>query len=263
MILTTLVACSTGTLQVDVPGNDTGVSDADTGDTAIGEEGCEEYPDLPLYDGSPAEGKLWHPRWVAPGFVGSVDQGAVHDFVWEGELFSSYFYFNVADEEAENTCVVYYDLSEAEPASVSWTTNTGGLLFEAWDLVLRDGFSDCGPIVTEEWGFGDLRDLFEDHEWGLGFGEPVEVAEYMSENVEDWETRWEPYMVSGYVRSSAISDDVAYEVGYAVGVEAECGVAVLDWNGEPTYLPAAQESPLPSSIWQGAAVYALDLDRLK
>ncbi len=275
MLFTTLLACGVSTLQVDLPAADTAAVDsgetdtADTGDTGTDtgdtgtEEVCEEYPNVPLYDGSPAEGEPWRPRWMMPGFVAAVDDSELHDLVWNGSPVSSYFTVNVADEGGESWCAIYYDLSESVPAAQPWLTDTGGLLFDAWDLVLRDGYTDCPPIAANEWGVTDLRDLIEQHTWGWAFGESIRVAEYLAANTDDWEVFWEPHLVGGYVVSSAYGDDMAFEMAYAVGMEADCGVAVLDWNGEPTYVPAVDEGPMPAAIWQGASLYAMELEYLR
>jgi hypothetical protein len=74
---------------------------------------------------------------------------------------------------------------------------------------------------------------------------------------------WEEELVSSYpdlvqrlrwralrrcVMTSAYSPDTAYEVSYGVSLEAECGMAQTDLDGNPVHRAAVEEGPPPAGI---------------
>lgn len=288
MLLSLLsLACVTGTIDVGDPVGDSATpatdadadtdsdadtdadsdadSDADTDtdtDSDTDVEACGEYPELPMYSDSPVQGDPWSPYWVALNFVATVGDAWLQDMVWQGETVSSYLTVNVYSEDAAQACQIYYDLSESQRSSDLWFSDTGGALYDQWDLVLRDGYTDCPPVAADVWGTNDIRQILEQHAWGWAVGEAVRVEEYFRQAVDDFSV-WEPYLMAGYVRTSAYSVDTAYEISYSLSFEAECGIAQTDPEGNPVYREAVAEGPMPDGIAYSAGLYGLTLENLR
>jgi len=284
--LLTLAGCVTGTIDVGDPVGDSGVtatdsgetdadtdadadtdsdSDADTDtdtDTDTEPAACDEYPTQPLYDGGPLQGDGWDPYWLSVSFVATVGDSTLQDMVWQGEMVSSYLTFDIFTEDAGQACAIYYDLSESTVTEQTWFSDTGGALYDAWDLVLRDGITDCPPVSADKWGTTDLREMLEQHSWGFALGEAVRIEDYIRSQVDDWEW-WEAYLMGGYVMTSAYSPDTAFEVSYGLSFEAECGLAQTDFDGNPVYRAAVEEGPLPDGIGYAQGLYGLTLENLR
>ncbi len=275
-----LLACVSDALVIgegtDVSG-DTGLATSDTGEAPTGDTGgtpdtdpptdepeaCLEYPIQPLYDGGPLGDQApWEPYWLLISFVATVGDELLQDMLWQGEPVSSYLTLDFFSEGAEESCAIYYDLSESERSTQTWWTDTGGLLFDAWDLVLRDGYTDCPPIAADLWGTNDLRQLVEQHSWGFGLGEAWRVEDYLRSVVDDFGA-WEPYLMGGYVMTSAYSPDTAYEISYGLSFEADCGEAWTNVDGSPVYREAVEEGPLPDGIGYAAGLYGLTVETLR
>ncbi len=286
--LLALSACVTGTIEIGDPVGDSGVTATDSGETDADTDAdadsdtdadsdadadadsdtdtdaavCDEYPFEDFYSDAEVEGEGWDPYWLSIGFAATVGDDTLQDMMWSGDIVSSYLTFNLFTEDASQSCGIYYDLSESVRSSQAWFTDTGGALFDAWDLSLRDALTDCPPVSADKWGTRDLRTMLEQHTWGFAIGEAVRVEDYFRDVVDDFEV-WDPYLMGGYVMTSAYSPDTAFEVSYALSFEAECGLAQTDFDGNPVYREAVAEGPLPDGIGYAAGLYGLTLENLR
>ena len=232
-------------------------------DGDIDEDYICEYPSVDLYDTSGPVPRSFDPYYFTVSFVGTIEDSAIYDWEYDGAASSAYLGFEFFDSSGGSLCAVYYDASSSASSS-GWATSSGGTLYDGYTISIRDGYGDCGTLDSGIWGATDIRDLIEHWTWGVGFGDLLDTASELQTAVGamggDWAADWAPYVIGGYIYSSLYAQ--AYEVNYALGYEAECGVVAASPLGL-IELPAPSASPLPWGVWENTPLlyyfYAINL----
>ena len=148
--------------------------------------------------------------------------------------------FSVLNEPGTQICSVMYDASELFTSPETWSTDSGGQLFNGFALsALYDGWTNCGPIDDARWGTNDIRVLLEGLDWGIGIGELVDLAVPLEASINanggDWPNDYEPFVMGAYVTYDKVR---SFEVGWTIGYDAPCG-AITDLGVGRSPLPAA------------------------
>ncbi len=142
----------------------------------------------------------------------------LRDYVQDGIAHSTSLTFHVLDDAGRPLCDVVYDLTGATTAVSNWAT-TSGILFEALELSLTGGTTDCPKLNTAQYaafGTTDIRKIIEAQPLGIGLGE-LDALEWQVEDEqvalgEDWAADWEPYVFAWYYTLDGVT---AVEAGWA------------------------------------------------
>ncbi len=229
-----------------------GEEDGTAGTAALdiggGTGGCE-YPDVGVTNSAgPASGPTFSPSTFGVRVFALVEDSVIYDWEYGSSQESAYIEF-VFTDAASNECGVVYDI-DGSPFTFGWTTDSGGTLYDSFDLELSNGYTYCTAVSASTWGSTDLRDVVEYWEWGFGFGEMVDLTSSLAAAVlaagYDWTNDWEPYVISGYLWWDLPGQ--AYEVDYVWGYEEECGV-LEETAGDLVEIPAPTSGPLPDGGW--------------
>jgi len=249
----TIPAAATGSLETwtctvtPSDGDDDGTSATASVTTA---EACS-YPSGSISVSSgPAAGPTWSPTYFSIDAFAVVESSTIYDYEYGGSAYSAYLEFAFYDSRGSYDCSIIYDM-DPFTSSLGWTTTSGGTLYDAFDVVMIGGYTDCQALSSRTWGSTDMRDVLAYWDWGVAWGEMVDMWSDLRSAViasgQDWTNDWAPYVISGYVWTDAWGND--NEVAYAFGYEEECGVLEEDFRGDLTTLSAPTSGPLPDGGW--------------
>ncbi|MFT4627430.1 MAG: hypothetical protein ACI8PZ_006114 [Myxococcota bacterium] len=143
---------------------------------------CLPWPDTTI-DGSAitVSGNQMDPFYLGVRFQGVIAGGELHDFTPEGaeEPRSAKIIFELLDYFFQPQCKVIYDVSGPRAEQVEpWPRYGGvGVIYDAYEFTLRDGWTDCDPVNPLVFGANDMRGWFENPGfiWGVGIGDRVDV----------------------------------------------------------------------------------------
>jgi hypothetical protein len=179
---------------------------------------------------------------MAVSLVGVPLAGEIKDFDDSGDVFPAYIAFEFLDASFTPVCFVLWDADALSSVSASsWPTDSGGALFNAWELNPTGGFTDCGEVDAGLFGDTDIRRWIASRGvWGFGLGEMTStVSTELSVAVgADWSTDWQPYVFGSYVSLNGS----ALEMGYAFAYPQDCGV--IDPALVPRSTPTSEVSAL-------------------
>src|SRR5690606_27541215 len=100
-------------------------------------------------------------------------------------------------------CRITYDLSDAVAAQLAWGTTGNTPLYNAFDLELRDGISTCKATDPARGLPTDLRDLFENGQWGLAIGDLDDIEPALKVDVASkgklWAQDYAPYVMGVFL----------------------------------------------------------------
>ena len=229
------------------------------------------FPDEVLAGGPiPADAPQFDPTWISVDWGLLRDQHGLHDYVLDlngdrridaNELSSSYVRFSLYGPEVDFLCSVEFDADQATPAAgPPWQTSAS--LFEAFDLDLEGGVTDCPALDPLVYGTRDIRELLAKLPWGVGFGELAELADPLQASVAasggSWETDWAPHIYGSWVtwdRSRAVV------LGYGTVSHAACDLVSAEPSGATQLLPRVRSTALPHGLRSATEflVYNLEL----
>jgi len=196
-----------------------------------------------------------------------IDDNEVWDFEYDSTANSSYIdftFFGDSSTSYAELCTIIYDISDAAETTSTWTTDSGGQLYGAFDLSLADGYTDCGILDEGSWDTTDMRDVLEKHKFGVGIGEMVNVADDLKPAVQDagldWDNDWEPYVTSGYLYWDLAAG--ALEWMYTFGYDTSCDVALFDGDGYLIPLDKPTSGPVERGLWVANGFYYVDASYL-
>ncbi|MBA2320377.1 MAG: hypothetical protein H0V89_04405, partial [Deltaproteobacteria bacterium] len=220
--------------------------------------GCS-YPNEPVAnDPAPAAG-VFSPTYVVVTVEGVHETGRFNDYSLDTdgdgitEDYPAAVYVDFVDPSFDILCTVVYDAEAMTPAANAWVTSSGGALHGAWDLDTSGGETDCDGLDLVAYGTTDVRDILDNYDWGIAFGELVDVAAPLEAAVVaaglSWAADWEPYVNGFYVTLDRANAD---ELGYTFGTEADCAVV------DPAVTLPSLESPLPDDLLFGTTYFVYD-----
>ncbi|MFH1463780.1 MAG: hypothetical protein ABIO70_05265 [Pseudomonadota bacterium] len=237
-------------------GTTTGTSATASVDIGGGGSTCTwpEY-DLPVSSG-PTAGPPFNPYIVGMEAVFVAEDSTLYDWEYDGSTDTAYVEFIFYDSTFSNSCSVLFDLSEA-PVASGWTSDSGGTIFEGWEIDPTGGTTTCRPVSAATWGDTDLRNVLANFTWGVGVGELYGLASALEASVtadgEDWAADWEPYVTAGYLYSDIWGE--ALELSYVWRNEEVCGVISEDSSGDFVALEAPTAGPLPEGFYIASLYY--------
>jgi hypothetical protein len=187
-----------------------------------------EYPSVEVPDGTPSA-TPFTPVYIALNGFGIRTETGWEDYNYYGEDSSALVYFDIYDE-VDIVCQVIYDLNTATSILPSTITSigadgvsAGGRIFEAYELNLTGGNTDCGRIDAAVFGSEDIREVLAFLPIVVGIGEldslRAELATAVGDAGLDWDADWDPYVMGAFVSFDGIN---AYETMYGFGYEADC-----------------------------------------
>jgi hypothetical protein len=243
-------------------------SDADADADSDADTDCEFADDALLSDtGMPDPSVEFEPFFFIPSAVFLVDESEIWDFDYMGKGQTSYLEFTFFGDESSGyaeLCSVIYDASDATPPSATWMTDSGGELYDAFELDLANAYTDCGELNDSTWGDTDIRKVIEKWRWGIGVGQMVDIYQTLKDAVVaaglDWEADWEPHVTSGYLYWDLGGG--AFEWQYTFGYDTTCDEALLDADKALIPLDAPTTKPLDRGLWINNGFYYIDASYL-
>ncbi len=191
------------------------------------------------------------------GFIGQIQESEIYDWEMDSEPASAMLEFTLYDSDWD-TCSLIYDASDYVHNN-GWKTE-GGQLYDAFDIDIAAGYTDCPELDDAQWETIDARELVERHKWGHGFGSfyanESELKDAVQDAGLDWTNDWQPYVMATYIYWDLAGYGI--ELGYGFGYESECGVLTTDGDGYATTMAAATGTPLPSGVYSGSPFYVYD-----
>jgi hypothetical protein len=206
---------------------------------------CLPWPDVGLGgDESEPSGNTIDPFYVSLKFQGTISGGEIHDYTPEGEdePRSARVIFTFADYFFDPLCRVVYDVSGMRAEQVApWPRyGGGGVVYDAYMLNLRDGYTECGPVNVLTFGSADLRDWLDLFTWGIGIGDRVEVPHSGT--------------LSGYITFDGV-DGIEMNPAYGYALH-DCDTAIKSAGMLP---PADPLAPPTSAYWEHPEYYWLGI----
>ena len=239
-------------------------ADADADADSDADTDCEWADDAVIADtGLPDASVEFEPYYFIASAVLMIDDNEIWDFDYDGEANSSYVefvFFGDSSSGYAELCSIIYDGSTATETTSPWKTSSGGQVYGAFDLDLADGYTDCGVLNAGDWDTTDMREVLENHKWGVGIGEMVDVKTDLKPAVEDagldWDNDWAPFVSSGYLYWDLLGG--AYEWMYTFGYDTSCDETIIDTDGYLTPLPMPTSGPLDRGLWIPNGFYYID-----
>jgi hypothetical protein len=237
-------------------GEDDGTRGSEAVDIGPGGGDTCTYPSSSLSVSSgPVTGPTISPTYYSVDFIGTAVGEDIYDWASTSGDQPAYIEFEFYDSSVSSLCSVYYDLDGALPvAPTAWSTDTGGSLYQAWEITPVGGYTTCGPVSIPTWGTTDLRDLIELYDWGLAIGEMSSAMESSLSGAvgSDWSSDWAPYVSAGYVWSDLYGQ--ATELEWVWLWEQDCGELAQDGGGT-IKLSAPTGAPLDDAVIDGNGYY--------
>ncbi|MCA9492516.1 MAG: hypothetical protein KC621_21430, partial [Myxococcales bacterium] len=214
--------------------------------------GACTYPDVPVRDLA----------WVPPQptfdpmfFEVSMDlaqdgAGGVRDYAELGTDHSSELRVDLFGPEFDPLCTVRFDLSNATQANTAGFAIAGGngTLYDAWDLNLSEGITDCPAMDPVVYGSADIRQVLAAMPWAAALGDlgvlTAATRAYVQSTGGNWNADWDPYVDGAYFSwdgTTMLASDWAF-VDQMV-----CDDVVLV-QGERVHQPAAAVGSVPEGL---------------
>jgi hypothetical protein len=195
-------------------------------------------------------------------FDGVVDNDRFYDYYNDAdgdgvpETFTSAVFFDFYEDDPVNPgqvgahlCQVIYDGSNNLATSF---ISQSGAIYNAFELQLADGESDCNSLDLAVWNSIDIRDAIESpmYQWGFGIGEVQDTLPLLEAKYDpDWAI-WQPLIAGGYISPDGV---FAYEWNEVhVYPLSDCATVEPD----KTEIDAPTAGPVFSANYTGIPLYA-------
>ena len=200
-------------------------------------------PPLPAFD----------PTWMSFEWDLLSDANGLHDF-WididgDGmsdpatEEGSSALIITLWGPEFNELCSVAFD-ADAAVANAAPAWAGAAAVYEAFDLTVADGTTDCPALDPLVYGTDDIRDLLSQISWGVAMGELGDVAAPLEDAVTafglDWAADWAPFVYGAHISWDQLP---AESISYGFVAEAVCQELSLDADGLSINVPAQATVP--------------------